>query len=171
MATHRALRLKSKGQPLILDEVSIPTSGPGSVVVKILGTFVLSYLSSVLDGSLPYPMTLPLTPGGSSIARVHSVGPDAVSLVAGQLVYCDTTVRARDDPDLAILMGLHGGAAMKLMEGEWRHGTFAEYAKFPLENVFALDERLLCGELGYTVDDLCNISSKSIRRFSNSRYI
>ncbi|PQE19768.1 isopropanol dehydrogenase protein [Rutstroemia sp. NJR-2017a WRK4] len=48
---------------------------------------------------------------------------------------------------------------MKLMESEWRHGTFAEYAKFPLENVFALDERLLCGELGYTIGDLCNISS------------
>ncbi|KAM3086998.1 hypothetical protein ACMFMF_000929 [Clarireedia jacksonii] len=155
MATQKALRLKSKGQPLSLDEVPIPTSGPGSVVVKILGTFVLSYLPSVLDGSLPYPMTLPITPGGSSIGRVYSVGADSVSLEVGQLVYCDSTIHARDDPDLAILMGLHGGAAMKLMEGEWRHGTFAEYAKFPLENVFVLDERLLCGELGYTIDDLC----------------
>jgi len=45
------------------------------------------------------------------------------------------------------------------MEGEWRHGTYAEYAKIPLENCFALDESRLLGELGYTIDDLCAISS------------
>lgn len=69
---------------------------------------------------------------------------------------CDITVRARDDPDRVILMGLHGGAAMSLMEGEWRHGNFAEYAKFPLENVFSLIEEILCGKLGYTIKDLCS---------------
>jgi threonine dehydrogenase-like Zn-dependent dehydrogenase len=45
------------------------------------------------------------------------------------------------------------------MQGEWRHGTYAEYAKVPLENCFALDEKRLCGELGYTISDLCAISS------------
>lgn len=46
---------------------------------------------------------------------------------------------------------------MKLMEGEWRHGSYAEYTKFPLENVFALNEELLLGKLGYTIEDLCSI--------------
>jgi hypothetical protein len=153
MTTQRALRLKSKGQPLILDEVSIPKSSPGPVVVKILGTFVLSYLSSVLQRSLPYPVTLPLTSGESSIGRVHSAGLDGVSLEAGQLGiaiprYVQGTILI-----WPFLMGLHGGAAMKLTESEWRHETFMEYAKFPFENVFALDEMLLCGELGDTIDD------------------
>ncbi|KAI9640387.1 hypothetical protein NHQ30_011132 [Ciborinia camelliae] len=143
MGSQKALVLKSKTEPLSLETVQIPTPGPGSVVVRVLGTFILSYLPSVLDGSLPYSMVLPMIPGGSSIGRVESVGADAVSLKPGQLVYCDITVRARDDPDLAILMGLHGEAAMKLMQGEWRNGTFAEYAKFPTENVFALDEGCL----------------------------
>ena len=161
MATQKALVLKSKVEPLSLRTVPIPAVGPGSVVVRVLGTFILSYLPSILDGSLPYSMTLPLIPGGSSIGRVESVGPDAVSLKPGQLVYCDITIRARDNPNLAILMGLHGEAAMRLMEGEWRNSTFAQYTKFPLENVFALDEDILCDKLGYSTDDLCAISSKS----------
>lgn len=45
------------------------------------------------------------------------------------------------------------------MEGEWRHGVYAEYAKVPLENCFSLDENCLCGKLGYTIEDLCTISS------------
>ena len=30
-------------------------------------------------------------------------------------------------------------AAQRLMDGEWRNATYAEFAKFPLENVFALE--------------------------------
>ncbi|KAA8570099.1 hypothetical protein MFRU_005g02410 [Monilinia fructicola] len=162
MSNQRALVLNSKAEPLSLETVPIPTAGPGSVVVRILGTSVLPYLRSILDGSLPYPMALPIIPGGSSIGRVESAGPDTVSLEPGQLVYCDITVRARDNPDMAILMGLHGGPSMKLMLGEWRNGTFAEYAKFPTENVFALDESILCGKFGYNTDDLCAISSSLV---------
>lgn len=82
-------------------------------------------------------------------------------LNVGQLVFCDYTISARDDPNAAILMGMHGGAAMKLMEGEWRNGSFAEYAKFPLENVFALSEELLCGKMGYSIEDLCSLPGMS----------
>ncbi|KAB8298890.1 hypothetical protein EYC80_001048 [Monilinia laxa] len=161
MSNQRALVLNSKAQPLPLETVPIPTAGPGSVVARILGTLILSYLRSILNGSLPYPMALPIIPGGSSIRRIESVGPDTVSLQPGQLVYCDITVRARDNRDLAILMGLHGGAPIKLMLDEWRNGTFSEYTKFPTENVFALDESILFEKFGYNIDDLCAISSES----------
>ena len=40
------------------------------------------------------------------------------------------------------------------MYGPWRNGVFAEYALLPLENVFALDEAKLCGEIGYDILDL-----------------
>lgn len=160
MSTHQALVLTSTSTPLSLQTLPIPTAASGSVVVKVLGTYILPYISSVLNGKLPYHITLPLIPGASCIGRIHSLGPDAVSLQPGQLVYCDITIRARDDPDAAILMGLHGGAAPKLMEGDWRDGCFSEYAKFPLENVFRLDEEALCKESGYTVEDLCSIPCK-----------
>ena len=155
MSTQRALVLTSRGTPLSLENVPMPSAVPGSVVVKVLSTYILSYLSSVLDGTAPYALSLPLTPGANTIGRIHAVGPDATLLKAGQLVFCDITVSARDDPDNAIMMGLHGGGAMKLMEGEWRNGSFAEYAKFPMENVFVLDEEVLCGKMGYGIEDLC----------------
>ena len=40
------------------------------------------------------------------------------------------------------------------MDGEWRNGTYAEYARVPLENVFALDEDILCRDMGYSFADL-----------------
>lgn len=50
------------------------------------------------------------------------------------------------------------------MRGEWRDGTFAEYAKVPLESCFALDEGRLTGSirdggLGYEVEQLAYITS------------
>ncbi|PVH74073.1 putative isopropanol dehydrogenase [Cadophora sp. DSE1049] len=160
--THRALVLSSLSEPLKLTTLPIPTVVPGAVVVRILGTYVLPYLSSVLDGTLPYTLSLPMIPGANSIARIHAVGPDAVSLKPGKLVLCDQTVRARDAPEMSILMGLHGGAAKGLMDGEWRDGSFAEYARFPLENVFALDEERLFGELKYTVEDLVGLPANLV---------
>lgn len=82
---------------------------------------------------------------------------------------CDFTVAARDDPHSVMLMGLHGGAAPTLMQGEWRDGSFAEYAKFPLENVFVLDEEVVCGKLGYTVEDLCSIPGEIYPSLETSR--
>jgi D-arabinose 1-dehydrogenase-like Zn-dependent alcohol dehydrogenase len=160
MATYRALVLKSTSEPLSLDVRPIPTAVPGSVIVKVLGLSVIPYIAAVLDGSLPYAISMPMVPGSSCLARIHSIGPDAISLTPGQLVYCDMTVRARDDPNAAILMGLHGGAAPKLMDGEWRDGPYAEYAKFPTENVFPLNEEVLLGKFGYSIEDLCALPSK-----------
>lgn len=149
--------LKSTSEPLAIETRVIPTALPGTIIVKVLGTYVLPYLVDVFNGTLPYNLNLPMVPGVNSVARIHAVGSDATTLKKGQLVLCDQTVRARDAPELSILMGLHGGGAPMLMEGEWRDGSFAEYAKFPLENVFALDEENLFGKLGYTVEDLCSL--------------
>ena len=158
--TNRALVLSSLSEPLKLTNLPVPVAIPGSVVVRILGTYILPYLSSVLDGSLPYVLSLPMIPGANSIARIHSVGPDAVTLKPGQLVLCDQTIRARDAPDAGMLMGLHGGGAKALMDGEWRDGSFAEYARWPLENVFELDEAKLFGELKYSVQDLVGVTGE-----------
>ena len=43
------------------------------------------------------------------------------------------------------------------MDGEWRHATWAEYTKFPLENLFALNEDLLLKKQGYSIPDLCTL--------------
>jgi NADPH:quinone reductase-like Zn-dependent oxidoreductase len=158
MATHQALVLHSRDKQLALETVPRPVAKAGEAVVKILAADIVPYMAEVLNGSRPYPLCLPMTPGNTAIGRVFEVGPDAVRLTVGQLVFCDITIRGRDDPSVTILYGIHGGgypAAQKLMEGEWRNATYAEYTRFPLENLYPLNENLLLGQMGYTISDLC----------------
>ena len=67
--THRAVIHTAQGSPLSLQHVPIPMPGPGSAVVKILATPIISYMAEVLSGALPYPMSVPLTPGSAAIGR------------------------------------------------------------------------------------------------------
>ncbi|KAL1856025.1 hypothetical protein Plec18170_003893 [Paecilomyces lecythidis] len=161
MASHQSLVLHAKGQPMSLETGPRPTPKAGEAVVRILGVDIVPYMSEVLDGRRPYPLSLPMTPGNTAIGRVHEVGPDAVLLKPGQLVFCDITIRGRDNPCVTILYGVHGGgypAAQQLMDGEWRNGTYAEFARFPLENLYPMNEDQLLGKIGYTISDLCVIS-------------
>ncbi|GES56887.1 isopropanol dehydrogenase [Aspergillus terreus] len=160
MATHNALIFHERGRPLALETVPRPVPKAGSAVVRILAANIVPYMNEVLDGTRPYPLSLPMTPGNSAIGRVFEVGPDAVSLTPGQLVFCDATIRARDSPSTAILHGLHGGspAARKLMDGEWRDASYAEYASFPLENLFPLNEDVLVRSMGYSFAELALMS-------------
>lgn len=155
--SHRALVLVSFDAPLEVETVDIPGVIPGSAVVEILSTPILSYASKLYSGELQYPLHPPMTVGGGAIARVVAVGSDATHLSPGQLVLIDPMIRGRDDPAKSILLGVHGGlteGAARLMQGDWRHGSCAEYAHWPLENVHALDEEKLTTSLGYSYHDL-----------------
>lgn len=172
-ATHRALVLSSVRDPLDITLVPnhpTPSPVPGSAVVRILATGVISYAGEVYSGIRSYPFPKPMVPGSSAIGRVAAVGPDAASLKPGQLVFLDSFVRGRDDDAARILLGLSDGVtdgSRKLMRDAWRDGTFAEYARLPLENCYALDEARLLGSghaddeggLGYAVEDLLAIGN------------
>ena len=75
--------------------------------------------------------------------------PDAPGLLPGQLVFVETTVRARHDPDATkVLQGVHEGfsaASAALFAGAWRDGAWAQRVAAPLENVHPLDEAVLLG--------------------------
>jgi threonine dehydrogenase-like Zn-dependent dehydrogenase len=152
----KALRQQKLWEPLQLEEVAIPTSEPGSAVIKILAASIISYTREIYDGTRKYPYVTPLTAGSSAIGRVHAVGPDATSLTEGQLVIFDITMRSRDDPSHVFLSAIVQGStagSKKLME-HWTDGSYAEYMKAPLENLFPLDEVRLTQELGYSYGDL-----------------
>ncbi|CEL07013.1 Putative Catalytic activity: An alcohol NAD() <=_ an aldehyde or ketone NADH [Aspergillus calidoustus] len=158
MSTHKALVLHARDKPLVLETVSLPIASTGDAIVRILAADIVPYMGEVISNKRPYPLSLPMTPGNTAIGRVHEVGPDAVDLTPGQLVFCDITIRARDNPAVSILYGVHGGgypAAQKLMDGVWRNATYAEYARFPLENLYRLDEASLLRSLRYSINDLC----------------
>ncbi|OJJ67027.1 hypothetical protein ASPBRDRAFT_359856 [Aspergillus brasiliensis CBS 101740] len=158
MSTHKAAVIHARDKPLVVEQVPRPVASTGDAIVRILAAEIVPYMREVITNQRPYPLSIPMTPGNTAIARIHEVGPDCVTLTPGQLVFCDITIRARDNPAVTMLYGVHGAihpAAQKLMDGVWRNGTYAEYARFPLENLYPLDEDVLLGRLGYTINDLC----------------
>lgn len=165
--THRALVLTSTSEPLAVTTIPTPQPGPGSVIVRTVAAPVVSYMREIYDGTRRYAYSTPLVVGTSCIGRIATVGPDATLLTPGQLVHVDCTVRGRDDATAVFLHGIHEGftaGSRKLMHGEWRDSTYAEYAKVPLENCFLLDEKRLLGKpedggLGYGLGSLAYIST------------
>ena len=167
---HRALVLTSIREPLTVEKIPTPQPGPGSVVIQVLGAPVVPYMRDIYNGTrwTAYPDTF--VTGNSAVGRVAAIGPDATLLRPGQLVLFDCTVRGRDDPTAVFLHGINEGStegSKKLMHGEWRDSTYAEYAKVPLENCFVLDEKRLLGKpeeggLGYSYGNLLYISASLV---------
>ncbi|EHA24961.1 hypothetical protein ASPNIDRAFT_182862 [Aspergillus niger ATCC 1015] len=162
MSTHKAAVIYARDKPLVVENVPRPVASTGDAIVRILAADIVPYMREVITNRRPYPLSIPMTPGNTAIARIHEVGPDCVTLTPGQLVFCDITIRARDNPAVTMLYGIHGAihpAAQKLMDGVWRNGTYAEYTRFPLENLYPLDEEVLLGQLGYSITDLCLLTA------------
>lgn len=139
----KAAVLKSFGSPLAIETVPEPVLGTGEVIIDVVATRVLSYMNEVFDGTRNYALDLPIIPGPGGIGRVRAVGPDATKLSVGDWVFCDPTVRSRDDavaPDIA-LQGLTaaGPGGMRLQQ-HFRHGSFAQQMRVPTENVKRIGE-------------------------------
>ncbi len=131
----------ASGQPLELTDLPDPVPGPGEVVVRVLAAPVLSYMHEIFDGTRNYPLLLPLAPGCGAVARVEQTEPDATRLSKGQLVFCDPSVRSRDDvltPDVMLQGLLAPGPGAQRLQAHFRHGAFAERMLLPLENAAAL---------------------------------
>ena len=163
----RALVQREYAKPLQVETILTPRPSPGSAIIQVIVTNVLSYMGDIYNGKRKYPYPTPIVPGISAVGRVAAVGPDSVSLEEKQLVLIDAMIRGRDDPSAIFLFGLHEGGSeqsQKLMRGEWRDSTYAEYVKVPLENCVPVSENILCrprsdGGLGYAVEKLAFVTS------------
>jgi NADPH:quinone reductase-like Zn-dependent oxidoreductase len=139
----KAAILKAFGSPLCVETLPDPVLGTGEVLVDVVATRVLSYANEVFSGVRNYLLDLPVVPGPGAIARVRAVGPDATHLAPGDWVFCDPTVRSRDDalaPDI-LLQGWSAGspAALRLQQ-HFRHGSWAERMLVPTENAIRLGD-------------------------------
>ena len=140
---HKALVFHSIKEPLKVTIQPTPKATSGSAVIRVIATNVMSYTQEICNGTRPYPYPGPFAPGSASVGRVVAVGPDATTLVPGDLVSTDVFVRGRDNPDALGLQGVHQGGteqSKKLFEGEYKDGTYAEYAKIPLENCLKIPD-------------------------------
>lgn len=164
--TMKALVVNSTSEPPTVENVPTPKPTLGSAVVRIFAGNVISYMREIYDGTRPYPFPMPFVPGASAIGHVAAVGPDAVKIKPGDLVFVDTFIRGRDDDTALFLAGIHSGfseGSQKLMKDVFRNWTFAEYCLAPLENLAVLNEKRLIGSpsdggLGFKLQHLCFIS-------------
>ncbi|KAL6719621.1 hypothetical protein ACLMJK_001542 [Lecanora helva] len=167
---HRALVVTSTSEVPAIQNLPTPKPTPGSAIARILATNVLSYSRDIYNGKRQYPFPTPLVPGSSAVGRIAAVGPDAALLKPGDLVLIDCYIRGRDDPTATFLSGISQGlseGSKKLMAGEWRNSTYAEYAKVPMESCTILDEKRFCtdrshGGLGYSIEELASISTPMV---------
>ncbi len=134
----KAAVLKAFGSPLVVETVPDPMLGTGEVIVDVAATKVLAYAGDVLSGQRRYLLEPPVIPGAGCIGRVRELGPDATELAPGDWVFCDPTVRSRDNaqaPDI-ILQGLTAGSERAKRLQEYFHdGSWAERTRVPTECV------------------------------------
>ncbi len=159
----RALVLKSPGDGAV-ETIAVPQPGPGSITIRVIHVLVYKITPDFFYGtvgnpgmSLPYPLVF----GGAAIGRVAATGPDTTAFKPGQLVLIEPQLRARDDPEVAVLWGGYDGfdeRTKRFTKDNWRDGAWAEYVRAPLENTWALDEEKLIGKLGLQTHDLLHLS-------------
>ncbi|MFE0489321.1 alcohol dehydrogenase catalytic domain-containing protein [Streptomyces griseoaurantiacus] len=139
----RAAVLVDFGAPLAVRDIPAPTAGGGEVVVEVLAAGVAPYAEDVFSGRRRYPLVPPVVPGIGGVGRVVHVGPDATRLRVGDLVWCDCTVRARDDaltPDITLQgWSARGEGGARLAE-HLHDGAYAELMRVPTENVHPLPD-------------------------------
>ncbi|POM22790.1 Alcohol dehydrogenase [Actinomadura rubteroloni] len=139
----RAATLTDFGAPLTVRDVPDPRAGGGEVLVEVLATCVPPYAAEVFSGERRYPLEPPVVPGVGGIGRVVSVGPDATRLRTGDIVWCDSTVRARDDaltPDITLQGWSSRGEGGARLARHMHDGPFAELMRVPTENAYPLPE-------------------------------
>jgi alcohol dehydrogenase len=139
----KAAVLNAFGSPLAIETVPEPLLGTGEVIVDVAASRVLAYANEVLSGERKYLLELPIVPGPGAIGRIRATGPDATRLRPGDWVYCDPTVRSRDNalsPDIA-LQGLTAGSEGGLRLQRYFHdGAWAEQMRLPTENAVPIGD-------------------------------
>jgi propanol-preferring alcohol dehydrogenase len=127
MATMKAAVARSFGAPLQIEELPVPTPGPGEVLVKIEATGVCHTDLHAVDGDWPVKPMMPLIPGHEGVGYVAAVGAGVPDLKEGDVVgipwlhdacgrceYCQT--------------GWETLCELQHNSGYSVNGTYAEYA-------------------------------------------
>ncbi len=139
----KAAVLKAFGSPLSVETLPDPVVGTGEVIVDVVATAVINYSNEVFSGARKYLLDLPVAPGPGGIGRVRAFGPDATHLKVGDWVYCDPTVRSRDDamsPDITLQGWSARGEGGLRLQKHFRHGSWAEQMLTPTENAIRIGD-------------------------------
>jgi alcohol dehydrogenase, propanol-preferring len=74
------------GRPLAIEEVPVPTPGPGQVLVRVVASGVCHTDLHAADGDWPVKPTLPFIPGHEGAGTIAAIGPGVTTLKEGDRV-------------------------------------------------------------------------------------
>jgi alcohol dehydrogenase len=133
----KAWQLERLGGELRFNDVRTPELRPGSVLVRIEASSLMSYLKAYVEGKLPAynPPPGPFTIGTNGIGVVEAVGGDVWHLKPGQRVVLSSHFVAPENVEnpAQILIGLTSSPDAAQLLADWPDGTLAEYALMPVE--------------------------------------
>lgn len=84
--TMKAAVVREFGKPLIIEEVAVPTVGPGQILVKIAATGVCHTDLHAVDGDWPVKPKPPFIPGHEGVGHVVAVGAGVAHVKEGDRV-------------------------------------------------------------------------------------
>jgi alcohol dehydrogenase, propanol-preferring len=137
----RAAVVRSFREPLVIEEVPVPSPGRGQVLIRVESSGVCHTDLHAADGDWPVRPTPPFIPGHEGAGYVSALGPDVVGLSVGDRVgvawlhsacsaceYCltgwETLCRAQQNTGYSV------------------NGAFAEYAVAPAAFVARIPDEL-----------------------------
>jgi propanol-preferring alcohol dehydrogenase len=149
--TMKAAVVRTFGRPLVIEDMPIPTPGPGEVLVRIRATGVCHTDLHAADGDWPVKPTPPFIPGHEGAGIVAGIGPGVTGLKEGDAVgiawlhdacgaceHCmtgwETLCEAQHDSGYSV----NGSFA------EYAIGSAAYVARLPADVDFAAMAPILC---------------------------
>ena len=141
----KAWELEKLGGALRLVDKPIPEARPGSVVVRMEASTLMSYMTPYVEGKLPiyHAPDKPFVPGGNGVGVVHAVGADVWHVRPGQRVVISSYIVAQEnveEPGQFLLGVTAMGAIAEKMQNDWADGTLAEYALVPATAITVVDD-------------------------------
>src|ERR1700692_3126554 len=131
----KAWQLERLGGDLRFNNVRTPEPRPGSALVRIEASALMSYLKAYVEGRLPVynPPPGPFTIGTNGVGVVEAVGRDVWPLKPGQRVVLSSHFVAPENVEdpAQVLIGLTSSADAAPVLADWPDGTLAEYALVP----------------------------------------
>lgn len=147
----KAAVVRELGKPLSIEEVAVPTPGPGEVLVKIMATGVCHTDLHAADGDWPVKPSPPFIPGHEGAGIVAAVGAGVTTLKEGDAVgiawlhdacggceHCITGWEALCESQHNSGYGVNGSFA------EYAIGSAAYVARLPDRVDFATMAPILC---------------------------
>ena len=84
--TMKAAVVRAFGKPLAIEELPVPTPGPGEVLIKVVASGVCHTDLHAADGDWPVKPKLPFVPGHEGAGIVTAVGPGVTRVKEGDPV-------------------------------------------------------------------------------------